>query len=70
MMGKLNHHVIDNVDAKVYTLDFPFEFNSESVTDTENTMIRSIDDNEIDHLLELFHRGYDGDILDDDLQML
>ena len=31
-----------------------FEYNYESVLDTETTPIKSIDDNEMDHLLELF----------------
>ena len=33
-------------------------------------MIKWIDDNEMDHLLEFFHSEQDGDILDFDIQML
>ena len=55
IMGRLNHHAIYNGDVKVHTSNFPVEFNSESVTDPDTTTIKSIDDNKIDHILELFH---------------
>ena len=29
IMGRLNHHAIDNGDVKVHTSDFSVEFNSE-----------------------------------------
>ena len=32
--------------------------------------IKSIDDDEMDHLLEFFHSEHDDDLLDVDLQML
>ena len=54
-MGRLNHHAIDNGDVDVHPSEFPFEYNSESVPDTDTTPIKSIDDDEMDHLLELFH---------------
>ena len=31
IMGRLNHHAINNGDVKSHTSDFPVEFNSESV---------------------------------------
>ena len=33
IMGRLNHHAIDNVDVEVHPSDFPVELNSESVPD-------------------------------------
>ena len=50
--------------------EFPVEFNSESVPDPETTPIKSIDDDEMDHLLELFHSGHDDDLMGVDFQML
>ena len=52
IMGKLNHHAMDNNDVKVPTLDVPVESNYDSVTNTDTTPIKSIDDDEMDHLLE------------------
>ena len=51
-MGKLNHHAINNVDI---TSDVPVESGYDSVPDTDTTPIKSIDDDEMYHLLELFH---------------
>ena len=70
IMGKLNHHAIDNCDVKIPTSDFPFESNYESVPDPDTTPIKSIYDDEMDHLLEFFHSEHDEDLLDVDLQML
>ena len=69
-MGRLNHYAIDNGDVKVPTSEFPFEFKSESVPDPDTPLIKSIDDNEMDHLLEFFHPEHDDNILDVDLHML
>ena len=69
-MGRLNHHAIDNGDVEVHTPEFPVKFNSESVPDPGTTQIKSIDDHNTDHLLELFHSEHDDDLLDVDLQML
>ena len=55
IMGRLNHHVIDNGDIDVHPSGFPFESNSEFVTDTKTNMNKSIDDDEMYHLLEFFH---------------
>ena len=55
IMGKLNHHAIDNGDVKFPTSEFTVESNYESVPDPETTTIKSIDDDEMYHLLELFH---------------
>ena len=49
--ARLNHHVIDDSDVEVHPSEFPFESNSEYVPDTDTTIIQSIDDNEMDHLL-------------------
>ena len=43
-MRRLNHYAIDNGNVKVNTSEFPAECNSESVTDPDNTPIKSIDD--------------------------
>ena len=69
-MGKLNHHAINNGDIKTPTSDVPVDSNYDSVTDPDTTPIKSIDDNEMDHLLKLFHSEYDDNLLDVDLQML
>ena len=65
-MGKLNHCAINNGDI---TSDVPVESNYYSVPDLYTTPIKSIDDDEMDHLLELFHSEHDDNILDFDLQM-
>ena len=54
-MGKLNHHAINNGDIQVPTSEVPVESNYDSVPDPYTTPIKSIDDNEMDFLLELFH---------------
>ena len=69
IMGKLNHHVIDNGDVKISTSDVSLESNYDSVPDPYTTTIKSIDDYEMDHLLEVFHSEHDDNILDVDLQM-
>ena len=51
-MGRLNNHSIDNGDI---TSDVPVESNYESVPDPDTTPIKSIDDDEMDHILEFFH---------------
>ena len=50
-MGRLNHNGIDNGDVKVHPSEFPFESNSESVPYPDTTLIKSIDGDEMDHLL-------------------
>ena len=67
IMGKLNHHAIDNGDI---TSDIPVEYSYESVPDPDSTPIKSIDYDEMDHLLEFFHSEHDDDLLDVDLQMI
>ena len=69
-MGRLNRHVIDNGDIEVNPSDFPVEFNSEYVPDIDTTIIKQIDDDWMDHILELFHSEYDEDILSVEIQML
>ena len=53
--GEINHHAIDNGDIKIPTSDVPVESNYDSVPYPYITPIKSIDGDEIDHLLELFH---------------
>ena len=55
IMGRLNHHTIDNGDVEFHPSKFSFESNSEYVPDPDTTNIKSIDDDEMDHILELFH---------------
>ena len=51
IMVRLNHHAIDNCGVQVHTSDFLVEPDSESVPDPNTTPIKSIDDDEMDHLL-------------------
>ena len=44
IMGKLNHHAIDNGDIQIPTSDVPVEYNYDSVLDPDTTPIKSIDD--------------------------
>ena len=69
-MERLNHHSMDNGDIKITTSEFPVESNSESVPDLDNTLIKSIDDDEINNVLEFFHSEHDEDLLDVDLHMI
>ena len=68
-MERLNNHTIDNGDVEFNSSQFPVEFNLESVTDKDPTLIESINDDEMDHLLEFINSEND-DILDVDLQIL
>ena len=66
-MGKLNHLAINNGDITSYV---PVESNYDSVPDPYTTPIKSIYDDEMDQLLELFHSEHDDNLLDVDLHML
>ena len=44
IIGRLNHHVIDNGDVEFHPSEFLFESNSESVPYSDTTTIKSIDD--------------------------
>ena len=55
IVGRLNHHAMDNGDVEVHPSEFPVEFNSESVPDPDTALIKSNDDDEMYHLLEFFH---------------
>ena len=70
IMGRLNHHIVDNSDVEVYPLYYPVEYSFDSLPDPDTNPIKSIDDDEIDQLLELFHSKQDDDLLAVDLQML
>ena len=50
-MGKLNHCAINNGDIKIPTSYVPVESNYDSVPDPDTTPIKSIDGDEMDHLL-------------------
>ena len=68
-MGILNYHSINNGDVEVHTSEFPVESNSEYVPDPDTNPIKSIDDGEMEHLLELFHSEHSDDLMDVDLHM-
>ena len=61
---KLNHHAIDNGDI---TSDVLVESNYASGPDPDTTPIKSIDDDEMYHLLEFFHSEHDDNLLYVDL---
>ena len=69
-MGRLNHHAIDIGDVEITTSDFPVGYNSEPFPYPDTTPIKSIDDDEMDHLLELFQLEHDENLLGFDLYML
>ena len=69
-MGRLNNNTIDNGGVNVPNSYFPVEYNSESVPYPDTNNIKSIDDDEMDNLLEFLHSEHDEDLLDVDLQML
>ena len=66
-MGKLNHHAIDNGDI---TSDVPVESSYDPVPYPDTPPIKSIDDDEIDQILEFFHSEHDDDLLYVHLYML
>ena len=70
IMGRLNYHYVDNDNAGVYPSEYPFEYTSSFVPYPGNTLIKLIDDNEIDQLLEFFHSEHDDNLLDFNIQML
>ena len=55
IMGRLNYHAVDNGDVEVYTSDYPLESTSVYVTYTDNNSIKSVYDDEMYHIPELFH---------------
>ena len=69
-MGILNQNAIYNGGVEVHPSDFPVEFNSESFPYPDTTLIKSIDDDKIYHILKFFHSKHDEDLLDVDLQMI
>ena len=70
VMGRLNHHAIDNGDVEVHPSDFSAESHSETVLDPKNTPTKSMDDYGMYLILELFHSEHDDHLLDVDLNML
>ena len=62
--GILNHNAIDNGDINS---DVPVESSYDSVPYPDTTTIKSIDDDKMDNLLELFHSEHDDDIIDVDI---
>ena len=69
-MGRLNQYAVDNGDVEVQNSDFALEYTSDSVTDTYTTTIKSIDDDEMYQILELFHSEHYYDLLDVYLHMI
>ena len=69
-MARLNNHVVDNGDVYLYPSEYPFISTSESVPYPDTTPIKSIDGDEMDQLLEIFHSDHDDGFLDVDHQML
>ena len=70
IMGRLNHHAIDNCNVEVHTSEFKVEFNPGYVPDPKATPIKSIDDDEMDHILEFYHSEHDEDLLDVDIHII
>ena len=54
ILGRPNNHSIYNGDVEVHPSEFTFEPNSESVPYPYTTLMKSIDDDKMDHFLELF----------------
>ena len=69
IMVEINHHVIDNGDIEVNPSDNSYRYNSESVPDSDTTLIKSIDNDEMDHIPELSHSEHNHDLLYVDLHM-
>ena len=70
ILERLNHNAIDNVDVEVHPSEFSVKYNCGYVTDIDTTSIKSIVDDEMDHLLGLLHSEGDDDILEVDLQII
>ena len=68
--GILNHCDIYNCGVEVYPSEYPFGYISKYVPDPDNNTTESIDDDEMDQLLEFFHSEHDYDFLDVELQIL
>ena len=64
IMERLNNRAVDNDDVEVYPSDYPLEYSSDYISKLDNTPIKSIDDDEMYQLLELFYLEHDDDILD------
>ena len=67
---RLNHHAVDNDDVDVYASGYLLESTSESVPEPDDDSIKSIYDDYMYQILELFHSEHDENILNVDLQML
>ena len=67
MMGRLNHHSVDNNDVNFQTLGYPFGSTSDSVPDTDTTPTKSIGDSEMDQLVEISHPEHYDNMLDAEL---
>ena len=51
VIGRLDHHAIDNGNVEVHPPEYPFEYTSEYFPDPDTTTIKSIDDDEMEQLL-------------------
>ena len=69
-MGRLNHYAIVNGDVDIHPYGYPFESTYEYISDPHTTLIKSIDDDEMDHLLEFLHLDHNDDLLGVDLHMI
>ena len=56
VMGRINHHSIDSSDVEVHPSEYPFKSTSEYVPDPDTTIIKSIDGDGMDKLLEFLYR--------------
>ena len=68
--GRLNHHAVDNGDLDIYPTDYALKYGYDSVPEPYNTPIKSIDDDEMEQILQLSHLEHDDDLLDLDQYMI
>ena len=64
------YQTVDNCDVEVEPWYYPLEYTSESVPDPYNNTIKSIGNDEMNQLLELFYSDHDYDLLYVDLQII
>ena len=55
LMRRLNNHVVDNSDVKVYNSGYALKLTHNSITGPYNTPIKLIYDGEMNQLLKLFY---------------
>ena len=57
IMVRINNHAVDDVNVEVYPSYYLLEYPHESIPHPDNTLIKSIDNYEMDQLLKNFTRG-------------